>query len=225
MTSSSLIGAGNARQQGLHMLPGLPRAGTTRGFNAISPCLLCPNKVIRFSQYRSQHLIGSRIIRVETHDLAQRLGCLSPVLQFVLFTGQAVPDHCVFRLLGEHCGEGFDFRLDHRFVLNHLDSTDPLKVVGAKRTSFADFFSRGRYSVPGLHDSLSSLLSLNLDGRRDKTSFTTLSASSIASFACDQRWPLTATRTNSDFTSSGDFIDHLAVFMRRIGDAADDVLC
>src|SRR6059036_3986139 len=26
-------------------------------------------------------------------------------------------------------------------------------------------------------------------------------------------------------TSSGDFIDHLAVFMRRIGDAADDVLC
>src|SRR5712692_5243391 len=32
-------------------------------------------------------------------------------------------------------------------------------------------------------------------------------------------------RTNSDFTSSGDFIDHLAVFMRRIGDAADDVLC
>ena len=33
---------------------------------------------------------------------------LSPVLQFVLFTGQAVPDHGVFRLLGEHCGEGFD---------------------------------------------------------------------------------------------------------------------
>src|SRR2546425_2358782 len=32
-------------------------------------------------------------------------------------------------------------------------------------------------------------------------------------------------RTNSDLTSSGDFIDHLAVFMRRIGDAADDVLC
>jgi hypothetical protein len=72
--------------------------------------------------------LDSRVILVETHDLAQRLHCLSPVLQFVLFTGQAVPDHGVFRLLGEHCGEGFDFRLDHRFVLNRLDSTDPLKL-------------------------------------------------------------------------------------------------
>lgn len=126
--TESLIGAGNARQQGVHMLPGLPRARTTRGLNAISPGLLCPGKVIRFSQDRSQHLIGSRVILVETHDLAQRLRCLSPVLQFVLFTGQAVPDHGVFRLLGEHCGEGFDFRLDHGFILNRLDSTDPLKL-------------------------------------------------------------------------------------------------
>src|SRR5713226_9346174 len=123
-----LIGAGNARQQGLHMLPGLPRAGTTRGLNAVSPGLLCPGKVISVSQDRPQHLISGCIIRVETHDLAQRLRCLSPVFQFVLFTGQAVPDHGVFRLLGEHCCEGFDFRLDHRFVLNRPDSTDPLKL-------------------------------------------------------------------------------------------------
>jgi hypothetical protein len=33
-----------------------------------------------------------------------------------LLTGHAVPDHGVFRLLGEHCGENFDFRLDHQFV-------------------------------------------------------------------------------------------------------------
>src|SRR5713101_5934481 len=110
------------------MLPGLPRARTTRGLNAVSPRLLCPGKVISVSQDRSQHLIGGSIIWVETHDLSQRLGCLSPVLQFVLFTGQAVPDHGVSWLLGEHCGEGFDFRLDHRFVLNRLDSTDPLKL-------------------------------------------------------------------------------------------------
>ncbi len=126
--TESLIGARNARQQGLHMLPGLPRARTTSGLNAISPGLLCPSKVIRFSQDRAQHLIGSSVILVETHDLAQRLRCRSPVLQFVLFTGQAVPDHGVFRLLGEHCAEGFDFRLDHGFILNRLDSTDPLKL-------------------------------------------------------------------------------------------------
>jgi hypothetical protein len=58
------IGAGNARQQGAHMLPGLPRAGTIRGLNTISPTLLCPGKVTSISQDRAQHLIGGRIIRV-----------------------------------------------------------------------------------------------------------------------------------------------------------------
>src|SRR5438309_352574 len=82
-----LVGTGNALQQGLHMLPGLPRPRTTRGLNAISPSLSCPGEVIRFSQDRSQHLIGSGIVVVETHDLAQRLGGFRPVLQFVLFTG------------------------------------------------------------------------------------------------------------------------------------------
>ena len=58
----------------------------------------------------------------------QRRVLVRPVLQLVLFTGQTVPDNGVFRLLGEHYGEGFDFRLDHGFILNRLDSTDPLKL-------------------------------------------------------------------------------------------------
>jgi hypothetical protein len=45
-----LVGASNARQQGAHMLPGLPRAGTIRGLNTISPGLLCSVKVTSISQ-------------------------------------------------------------------------------------------------------------------------------------------------------------------------------
>lgn len=71
IVAESLIGTGNARQQRAHMLPGLPRAGTIRGLNTISPGLLCPGKVTSFGQDRAQHLIGGRIIRVETHDVAQ----------------------------------------------------------------------------------------------------------------------------------------------------------
>ena len=48
--AESLIGASNARQQGAHMLPGLPRAGTIRGVNTISPGLLCPAKITSISQ-------------------------------------------------------------------------------------------------------------------------------------------------------------------------------
>jgi hypothetical protein len=45
-----------------------------------------------------------------------------------LFTRQAVPDHGVFRLLGEHCGEDFDFRLDHQFVypISQINCYSPL---------------------------------------------------------------------------------------------------
>ena len=43
---------GNARQQGPHMLPGRPRAGTIRGLNTISLRLLCPGKVTSISQDR-----------------------------------------------------------------------------------------------------------------------------------------------------------------------------
>src|SRR6476620_7053283 len=113
-----LIAPGNAVQQTLHMLPGFPRAGTTSGLNAVSPGLLGSGKVISISQGGAQHLIGGRIVRVETHNLAQRLRRLNPVFHFVLFTRQAVPDHGVLRLLGEHGGEDFDFRLGHRFVLS-----------------------------------------------------------------------------------------------------------
>src|SRR5258705_13089729 len=109
------------------MLLGLPRAGTIRGLNTISPGLLCAGKVTSISQDRAQHLICGRIVRVETHDLAQRLRCFSPFLQFVLFTGQAVPDHGVFRLLGEHCGEDFDFRLVHQFVLSGKSPRYPVE--------------------------------------------------------------------------------------------------
>jgi hypothetical protein len=48
--AENLIGARSARQQGAHMLPGLPRAGTIRGLNTISPGLLCPVKVTSISQ-------------------------------------------------------------------------------------------------------------------------------------------------------------------------------
>jgi hypothetical protein len=50
----SLIGAGNARQQGAHVLLGLPRACTIRCLNTISPGLLCPGKVTSISQDRAR---------------------------------------------------------------------------------------------------------------------------------------------------------------------------
>lgn len=72
------------------------------------------------------------ILSFNARDVQSRLTCnnvrrRSPLRPFARAPSQ-VTDHGVFRVLGEHCCEDFDFRLDHRLVLNCPDSTDPLKL-------------------------------------------------------------------------------------------------